>query len=135
MNRRIALGIVTAIIVQVVLFVSLDYFLDSQSKYGSSFLFLALQSAIISLLGITVGAYVARTGFISAAIAIWFVEWLVIIYVLALIGDGQYTYLTVALMVAKLNWLAIVTSLLFTVVGVKLGQLARAKFSAVPTAI
>ena len=135
MNKRIALGIVTAIIVQVVLFESLDYFLDSQSNYGSSFLFLALQSAIISLLGITVGAYVARTGFLTSAIAIWLVEWLAIIYILALIGDGQYTYLAVALIVAKLNWLAIVASLLFTIVGVKLGQLAHTKFSAVPTTI
>ena len=135
MNKHIALGIVIAIVVQLMLLAGFDFVAGSQNRFNGTFLFLALQSSTISLLSIAAGAYVARSGFFPSAIAIWLVEWLAIIYILVLIDDGRHDQFAVALTVAKLNWLGIISSLLFTFVGVKLGHLARAKFSAAPATI
>jgi len=55
-----------------------------------------LQPALVGLLGATLGGLIARNRFVPAALLVHAAIWLVILYTLHSIANGQSTYLAIA---------------------------------------
>ena len=83
-----------------------------------------LQSIVLGFLATAIGAFIARRGFVLPALGLWFVEWLLVVYLVYLIAapTGQASFLAIA----QRNLLGIVLSALAVAIGALLGQaLAR----------
>jgi hypothetical protein len=83
-----------------------------------------LKSVVLGFLATTIGAFIARRGFILPALGLWFVGWLLVVYLLYFIAapTGQASFLVIA----QINLLSIVLSALGVAIGALLGQsLAR----------
>lgn len=83
-----------------------------------------LQSVVPGFLATAIGAFVARRGFVLPALGLWFVEWLLVVYLVYFISapTGQASLLAIA----QTNLLSIVLSALAVAIGALLGQsLAR----------
>lgn len=77
-----------------------------------------LQSGIIGLVAAGLGGYIARARFVPVALLVNAVVWLVILYILHGIGNGQSSYLEIA----GFNATAMVVSFLSVALGAYLGQ-------------
>lgn len=55
-----------------------------------------LQPALVGLLGATLGGLIARSRFVPAALLVHAAIWLVILYTLHSLANGQSTYLAIA---------------------------------------
>ena len=79
-----------------------------------------LQSVVLGLLATTIGAFIARRGFVLPALGLWFVCWLLVVYLLYFIAapTGQASFLAIA----QINLLSIVLSALAVAIGALVGQ-------------
>lgn len=79
-----------------------------------------VQSVFLSFLGTAIGAYIARRRFVLPALGLWFVEWLIIVYVLYFIAapTGRASFFAIT----QVNLLSIVLSALAVTIGALLGQ-------------
>ena len=79
-----------------------------------------LQSVVLGFLATTIGAFMARRGFVLPALGLWFVCWLLVVYLLYFIAapTDQASFLAIA----QTNLLSIVLSALAVAIGALVGQ-------------
>ena len=79
-----------------------------------------LRSVVLGFLATTIGAFIARRGFVLPALGLWFVDWLLVVYLLYFIAvpTGQASFLATA----QINLLSIVLSALAVAIGALVGQ-------------
>ena len=79
-----------------------------------------LQSVVLGFLATTIGALIARRGFVFPALGLWFVGWLLVVCLLYFIAapTGQASFLAIA----HVNLLSIVLSALAVTIGALVGQ-------------
>ena len=90
-----------------------------------------LQSVVLGFLATTIGAFIARRGFVLPALGLWFVCWLLVVYLLYFIAapTGQASFLAIV----QINLLGIVLSALAVAIGALVGQaLARRAWRGAP---
>lgn len=79
-----------------------------------------LQSVVLGFLATTIGALIARRGFVFPALGLWLVGWLLVVGLLYFIAapTGKASFLAIA----QVNLLSIVLSALAVAVGALVGQ-------------
>ena len=90
-----------------------------------------LQSGVIGLVAAGIGGFIARTRFVPVALLVQAVAWLVVLYILRSIGNGQNSYAAIA----WLNTAAMSVSFSLVALGAYLGQRLSARGPRAPGAV
>ena len=77
-----------------------------------------LESGIVGLIAAGAGGFIARVRFVPVALLVHAVVWLVVLYILHRIGNGQSSYLDIA----GFNAIAMAVSFPLVALGAYLGQ-------------
>ncbi len=103
MNRRIGLGLLAAIIAQVVFGYIFSLFPIN----------MIVQMATASFISAFIGSYVAKRNFILPATILWLATWVLTLYILVRVSNGQSSAYTLL----EFNKVAILVSLMATLLG------------------
>lgn len=84
-----------------------------------------MRSVVLSFLAATIGAFIARRGFVLPALGLWFVGWLLVVCLVYFIAapTGQASLLAIV----QINLLSMVFSALAATVGALAGQAIAAR--------
>ncbi len=103
MNKRLVLGLLAAIVAQIL--------------FGYLFSLLPIstliQMASVSFLGAVIGSYIANRNFLIPATVLWFISWFFTLYILFRISNGQGSAYTLL----EFNKVAMAVSLLAAILG------------------